>query len=135
MEIKDLFEWDNKYYGIDLDKIQKEFIKAKTAIENSWLRKNTLYDFEYRMRNTENRILKFGDTRIKFRIIESDVCVFSVVNDDGTIGDCVFHIYSWLEGDRIISDCVQFDSHHVRFYFHFDYKSGELKDFSRESLR
>lgn len=35
MEIKDLFEWDKEYYSIDLDKIQKEFIKAKTAIENS----------------------------------------------------------------------------------------------------
>ena len=135
MEIKDLFEWDKKYYGIDIDKIQKEFIKAKTAIENSCLRKNTLYDFEYRMRNTENRILKFGDIRIKFRLIGCDSCVFSVVNDDETIGDCVFHICTWLEGERILSDCVQFDSHNVRFYFHFDYKSGELKDFSRESLR
>ena len=56
------------------------------------------------------------------------------VNDDETIGDCVFHICTWLEGERILSDCVQFDSHNVRFYFHFDYKSGELKDFSRESL-
>lgn len=79
MEIKDLFEWDKEYYSIDLDKIQKEFIKAKTAIENSWLRKNTLYDFEYRMRNTENRILKFGDIRIKFRLIESDVYVYLVL--------------------------------------------------------